>query len=221
MTRSVTLLALIALAGCDRLPGKPDPDEHFVRPSEITSFDVLYGTSCAGCHGADGRMGAAHPMNDPLYLALVTDDALTRAVADGVPGTLMPAFAERRGGPLTDEQVEIIVRGMRERWATPAAFEGASLPPYEADGGSVERGRKVYESACARCHDAGAGSIVDPFYLDLVSDQSLRVSVICGRPDLDKPDFRSVDPGGALSDRQIADVVAWIASHRRAPGASP
>ena len=50
--------------------------------------------------------------------------------------------------------------------------------------------------------DAVSGSIVDPSYLALVSDQSLRSTIIAGRPDLGMPDWRSdtSEPGLACDD---------------------
>jgi hypothetical protein len=59
------------------------------------------------------------------------------------------------------------------------------------------------------------GSIVDPSFLALVSDQSLRTTVIAGRPDLGKPDWREVVPGHRLTPQQISDLVAWLAGHRQ------
>ena len=87
-------LAAVLLAGCDWMPGKPTEAERPVLPDQVVSFDVLYGQHCAGCHGADGRFGAALALNDPLYLALVSDDRLTQIIGQGVPGTAMPAFAK-------------------------------------------------------------------------------------------------------------------------------
>ena len=55
-------------------------------------FAELYGQSCAGCHGTDGRLGAARPLNDPVYLALVPQDRLRVIIAQGVPGTAMPGL---------------------------------------------------------------------------------------------------------------------------------
>jgi len=59
-----------------------------------------------------------------------------------------------------------------------------------------------------------AGSIVDPTFLALLSDQSLRTIIIAGRPDLGQPDWRGDIPGHPLSDQEITDVVAWLSSHR-------
>jgi cytochrome c oxidase cbb3-type subunit 3 len=226
MRRVALAVLLLALAGCDRLPGRPIRAARERRPTEVTSFDDLYRLHCAGCHGDDGRLGPARPLNDPLYQAVISDDALTRITAAGVPGSLMPGFAISSGGELTDDQVQVVVRGMRERWSTPAAFKGQSLPAYEAkpaatSGTAIGRGRRVFESACSGCHGPDgsggpeAGSIIDRAFLELMTDQALRSTVIAGRIDLGMPDYRRVDDGGPLSALQIADVVAWIRSHER------
>jgi hypothetical protein len=59
-----------------------------------------------------------------------------------------------------------------------------------------------------------AGSVVDPSFLTLVSDQSLRTTVVVGRQDLGKPDWRSYLPGHPMSPDEISDVVAWISAQR-------
>jgi cytochrome c oxidase cbb3-type subunit 3 len=52
-----------------------------------------------------------------------------------------------------------------------------------------------------------------------VSDQGLRTTIIAGRTDLGMPDWREAAPGRPMSDREITDVVAWLASQRRSfPG---
>ena len=90
--------ALLAVMGCDDLPGKPTHAERYVLPVAVKDFAELYGTNCAGCHGADGRLGPARALNDPLYQALVSDDELRTAFVRGVGGTSMPAFATSEGG---------------------------------------------------------------------------------------------------------------------------
>ena len=56
--------------------------------------------------------------------------------------------------------------------------------------------------------------MIDPSFLALVSDQSLRSSVIFGRPDQGAPDWRSDFPGHPMTPHEISNVVAWIAEHR-------
>jgi mono/diheme cytochrome c family protein len=52
--------AIVALIGCDAMPGRPQPADRPTLRSQVMGFAGLYGQYCAGCHGADGRLGAAH-----------------------------------------------------------------------------------------------------------------------------------------------------------------
>lgn len=214
----VVLAAVLTLA-CDGLPGRPDPDDRPLPPTAVRDFDALYGKYCAGCHGATGRLGAARPLADPLYLAWTDDATLRRVTAEGVPGSLMPGLARSAGGVLGDEQVDLLVEGLRARWGAPPS--SAALPPYAAQRpGDPARGRAVFATRCAGCHGsdgrggAHAGSVVDPAYLALVSDQALRSAVVAGRPDLGMPDFRGGSDEPPLDDGAITDVVAWLAAQR-------
>ncbi len=228
-------LPAVFLAGCDAMPGRPSAADREVLPTQVTSFVALYGQHCAGCHGADGRLGAARPLNDPLYLALVPADRLSTIIAQGVPGGMAHAFAGGAGGPLTDAQIQILVREMRAQWGRQGEFTGLQLPSYsaadsaqsESGPGSPQRGVAVYAEACARCHGPEGkggpkgGSVVDPAFLALVSDQALRTAVIAGRPDLGMPDWRGEAAGRPLTPQHISDVVAWLESHRRPTTGTP
>ena len=216
---AVTSLA----AGCDSLPGRPTESDRPLRPSQVTDFAVLYADSCAGCHGADGRFGAALPLAHPVYLALVDDAAVRRVIANGVPGTSMPGFAQGAGGTLTDAQIDVLIEGMRRRWARPGALGNDRPPPYAAAGpGDAARGASAYGDRCASCHGRDgtggprAGRIVDPAYLALVSDQALRTLVIAGRPDLGHPDWRGDGRRAPMTNQEVSDVVAWMVAKRAA-----
>src|SRR5262249_47123637 len=222
-------LGIILAIGCDRLPGKPTPEERWKRTTEVTDFSQLYALNCSGCHGADGRLGAARPLNDPLYLALVSDATLRTMIAQGVPGTAAPALAQQVGGPLTDKQIDILLEGMRSRWGKAENFKNVALPPYslqdasakDSRPGDTQRGAATYQTYCAQCHGKDGsggpkgGAVVDPAYLALVSDQALRTAVIVGRSDLGMPDWRANVSGRPMSPQEISDVVAWLASHRQ------
>jgi mono/diheme cytochrome c family protein len=227
---AVLALAMFALMGCDALPGRPQPGERPTLPSQVMSFAELYSQFCAGCHGTNGRLGAARPLNDPVYLAIVPQPRLRLIIAQGVPGTAMPGFAAAAGGPLTEAQLDALLDGMLQRWSRPLPSLDAPLPPYTAAAkapddtlaGQPERGLQVFGEACASCHGADgtggakAGSVVDAAYLALVSEQALRTAVIAGRIDLQMPDWRSYIPGRPLTTQQISDVVAWLVSQRQA-----
>ena len=149
------------------------------------------------------------------------DDTLRSTIAMGRPGTAMSAFSQKQGGMLTDEQIESIVRGIRERWGSTGRMTGVTTPPYEgAAPGDAQQGEAVYSTFCVSCHGTGdgggpkAGSVSDPSYLSLVSNQFLRTVIITGRPDFGAPDWRSNVPGRPMTDQEISDVVAWLSSQR-------
>lgn len=230
MARLLLAIAILTFAaGCDSLPGKPTLEERWKPASEVTDFSRLYAQNCAGCHGADGSLGPARPLKDSLYLALAGASNLRIMIADGVPGTSSPAFAKRAGGNLTDKQINILVGEMLSRWGAADQYRSLQLPPYSireaiATGsgpGDPQRGAVAYQSYCATCHGVGGaggprgGSVVDPAYLALVSDQALRTVVIVGRRDLGMPDWREYVPGRPMGPQEISDVVAWLASHRQ------
>jgi cytochrome c oxidase cbb3-type subunit III len=226
---AIVALTILAMgAGCPP-PGKPAEKDRWKPPSQVTDFRQLYAQNCAGCHGADGRLGAARPLNDPLYLAFAGADALRQVVAKGVPGTAMPGFAQTSGGNLTDRQIDLLVDGVNAQWGRPQDFKDVALPPYRpesAAAGDPRRGSAAYQTYCSQCHGAEgkgglyAGAIADPNYLTLVSDQSLRSTIVAGRPDLGMPDWRSRIPGRPMAVQEISDVAAWLASKRPAPAAS-
>jgi mono/diheme cytochrome c family protein len=184
-------------------------------------FGTLYTENCAGCHGTEGRGGAAIELADPVYLAIADDADMRKVIANGVRGTSMPAFAESAGGMLTDKQIDVIMREIRSRWARPGILSAASSPSYAPKStGNTLQGEAAYKTYCASCHGpSGRGgpkgsAITDDSFLALVSDQGLRTIVIAGRPELGAPDWRGNVPGKPMSDQEVTDVVAWLASRR-------
>ncbi len=217
---TLAAFAVLACAACNGSPGRPRSGSEFIPPDQIVEFNILYGQNCAGCHGASGNGGATIALRDPVFLAIADDAAIRRAAADGVRGTAMPAFAQSAGGMLTDKQIDALVLGIRS-WAQSGLLPGANPPPYAANTpGDPQRGAGVYQTFCSSCHGSNgtggkkASSIVDGSYLAQVSDQHLRTTVIAGRPELGATDWREDVPGRPLSDQEITDVVAWLASRR-------
>lgn len=218
-------LCSLVIVGCNHAPGKPKFDAQVVRPDEIQDFSRLYAQNCSGCHGADGQNGPAMALANPTYQAIVDGGTLRNVITNGEPGTLMPAFARRSGGMLTDEQVDVLVKGIRSTWNRADALKGLDVPPYKSDKqGDVAHGQQIFDTDCASCHSSGVqnakvSSVTDGSYLALMSDQSLRAIVIAGRPDIGHPDWRSVASDHPLTDEDVTDVVAWIASKRqKTPG---
>jgi cytochrome c oxidase cbb3-type subunit III len=228
----VTLSVFLA-AGCDwHIQSEPPPRP--VPAEDVVDFSTLYRQNCAGCHGSNGVLGPAPPLNDPIFLAIVPDAELLRVVAEGRRGTLMPAWAREKGGPLTEKQVQVLAGGIKtqKQWQDSSKPE-ADIPPYKAPpdqvAGNREAGARVFATACADCHGeqgrgrkgadgAEIGSVRDPAFLALLSDQALRRLVITGRPDLGMPGYGPAARRQAtftpLTSGDVSDVVALLAYWR-------
>ncbi len=228
------LLAVLA-AGCD-LPGQPKEADRPAPADEVTDFNKLYAMRCAGCHGADGHLGPAPPLNDPLFLAIVPDDELLRVITEGRSVTPtqrspMPAFRRSHGGPLTADQVKALATGIKKHW--PAAASAAEVPPYlaaaPARADKDEKRLRLFARACAGCHGSdgkgeeggkplAGGAINNRAFLALISDQSLRRIIITGRPDLGMPTYAETSSRPAdfkpLTSKEIEDLVGLLAAWR-------
>ena len=221
---ALAMLTLVMLAACSTPHGAPQANSEPVAPNQVSDFDTLYAQNCAGCHGVQGRGGASIALANPLYLAIVDETAMRNIVTNGVRGTSMPAFAQSAGGMLTGQQIDVITSGIFSRWRRKEVLDAANRvnpPSYAAKGaGNVDHGQLVFGTYCASCHGSEGGgtqkgsAITNDSFLALVSDQGLRTIVIVGRPELGAPDWRGNVPGHPMTDQEITDVVAWLASRR-------
>lgn len=227
MSRTLCVISLIAVAatGCD-FPGRPNAGDVPVPAEKVLKFDLLFATNCSGCHGAKGNLGPAPPLNDPLFVAIIPNETLLGVIRGGRKGTPMPAFARAQGGTLTEAQIDVLAAGIKKHWSSPKTLP-APPPPYAGttEGaaaraeGLAGRGATVYARACAGCHGkngAGdsAGSITDPAFLALISDQELRRLIITGRSDLGMPNYAATDGRPKdfkpLSSAEIDELVAEL-----------
>lgn len=218
---ALAVLSLVMLAACSIPDREPQTNSEPVAPNQLLDFGTLYAQNCAGCHGAEGRGGASIALANPVYLAIVDETTMRNIVANGVRGTSMPAFAQRAGGMLIEQQIEVITSGIFSRWGSKQVLDGANPPSYAAKAvGNVDHGQVVFGRYCASCHGPEGGgtskasAMTNDSFLALVSDQALRTIVITGRPELGAPDWRGNVPGRPMTDQEITDVVAWLASRR-------
>lgn len=220
----------VSLAGCRNPPGKPQYDSETKRPDQVLDFITLYAKNCAGCHGDHGRGGAAISLANPVYLRVAGLTNIERVTADGASGTMMPPFARSAGGLLTDEQIRIISTGIVAAWGKPYELDQGA-PAYAAKTpGDASQGQSAFSARCASCHGVDGtgrtngsqhtGSLVDPAYLALISDQGLRSILLAGEPEQGMPDWRSYSTG-PLTDAEITDIGAWLGSKRMATPGQP
>ena len=166
------------------------------------------------------------------HLAEAGEATLRQATAKGVAGKLMPAFSKSDGGTLTDQQIDNLVQGILQTWSrtdhsrrrAAAVLCGRREERSQARATSLwrvlrpmPRGRRQRPKSCRRKRGFG----FDCRSLLSGTDQRSKSAEHHPRrrPDLGMPDWRSdaSGPGSrAMTDQQITDVVAWLATHRAA-----
>ena len=72
------VLRLVLLAACSTPSGQPQKGSEPLAPNQVVDFGTLYAQNCAGCHGAEGRGGASIALANPVYLAIVDENAVRK-----------------------------------------------------------------------------------------------------------------------------------------------
>jgi len=88
----------------------------------------LYAASCGICHDAEHRAA----MVTDLHVPRSTRDIAfwQKWIMEGKPGTMMPAFAQLHGGPLTQEQIDSLTIYLYQNF--PKAPQTAAAVPAPA-----------------------------------------------------------------------------------------
>jgi mono/diheme cytochrome c family protein/rhodanese-related sulfurtransferase len=203
------LLAAIACGKSDSAPDKRKETKVAPGASLVATGRELYATLCAQCHGKalEGYAADHAPsLINQTFLESVTDDYLKQSIFTGRPGTSMAPYGKQLGGPLQPNEIERIVRFIRERGNIPAkplsAIQGA---------GDLGRGAKLYDATCKTCHGdrtsrGEAVHLANPMFLSQVSDPFIRYAITKGRPGTKMIAFDK------LTEQDIADIVAYIRS---------
>lgn len=122
----LTILAQVTPAGAPTVPGDHPPvagqsmlmgscGKCHAEPATGKSEESLWAAVCAMCHGREAEGGRAVSLRDAGYLASHDDRALREVIAYGTTNPRMPGFSDVMGGPLSDAQIDSLVRTLR-RW---------------------------------------------------------------------------------------------------------
>jgi len=177
----------------------------------------LYVENCAVCHGVDGqgRIGASLE----AFPGIDAGAAMEAIISSGVPGSVMPAWAQVNGGPLSEQDIGDIAAyvlgafGGTQPIAPLPSYEAPTIPALPDVDGDPSAGAVVFQANCVMCHgDQGQGRfglalakawpVTDPpTYIRQVASQGIDGSTM--------PAWSQAN-GGPLTDEQIADVAAFI-----------
>jgi cytochrome c oxidase cbb3-type subunit III len=143
------------------------------RPSPLALLQgrQVFSSSCAGCHGLDGRGGERAPdIAGKREVQRLSNAAVARIVNDGVPGTGMPSFHSL--GPSRVQAVVLYLRSLQGRG-----------PPEELPGNPAA-GKTLFfvRAGCSDCHMvAGVGGFVGSDltnYAAALSAQQIREAIL-------------------------------------------
>jgi putative heme-binding domain-containing protein len=109
-------------------------------PPDLDSGRKIFESQCALCHGQTGTGGRGPSLNHPKLDKAPDDDALRKAISDGIPPEMPGAW---QLAPREVASVAVYVRSL------------GKVPP-ELLPGDPERGARVYDAkGCAGCHMIG------------------------------------------------------------------
>jgi mono/diheme cytochrome c family protein len=171
----------------------------------------IFSSLCSRCHGGDGQgTDLAPSLNNKAFLASVGDDFLRHTIAEGRPRTIMPAWGQDFGGPLTAQQIDQVVAFVRN-WQQPAPTVGRTTTVTGLIADSVEGGHETFVWFCAGCHGddgtvpVGTQRIVanSPARLRPLSDADLRNRIISGGTEMP-------GVGSSLSPAEVDGVIKFI-----------
>ena len=166
-TKNATCICLIIFVVCVNLRSQ----QRAPSPAALLQGRQVFSSSCAGCHGLDGRGGERAPdIASKREAQRLSSAALERIVHDGVPGTGMPSF--QLLGASRIQAVVLYVRSLQGR------REAGKLP------GNPEAGKVLFfgKAGCAECHMvAGAGGFIGSDlsnYAATESTQEIREAIL-------------------------------------------
>ncbi|MFQ5923791.1 MAG: c-type cytochrome [Anaerolineales bacterium] len=179
----------------------------------------LYIENCAVCHGADGtgRIG----VNLENFPAIDVGAVLETTIAEGVAGSVMPAWGRANGGPLSAQDIADISTYIQGAFAgsdpvLPApTYIAPQIEPLPDIEGDPSAGAVVYQTNCVACHgDQGQGRFGLPLAKSWPGNQPavyIRSVASDGIQGTTMPAWAQTN-GGPLSAEDIANVAAYVLS---------
>jgi mono/diheme cytochrome c family protein len=180
----------------------------------------LYAENCAVCHGPEGqgRTGARLAKDWPSIRPELT---VRTIIANGVQGSLMPAWSQANGGPLSDAEIDAIMKfilswqtgGVPNLTPRPTATLRPPITPPPNVVGDPNRGAVLFDENCAMCHgpngEGRIGATLAKAWPAIRPDLSVKATISNGIRGSQMPAWSQAN-GGPLSEQEIDDLVTFI-----------
>lgn len=180
----------------------------------------IFAENCAVCHGEDGqgRVGATLAKDWP---SIRPDLKVRDTIERGIPDTLMPAWGEASGGPLSEEEIDALTfyilswQSGGPIYIVPFSTPGLqiALTPPPGVTGDPNRGALLFSSNCAVCHgqegEGRVGATLAKDWPSIRPDLQIKSTIEIGVEGSVMPAW-SREHGGPLTDKDINDLVAYI-----------
>jgi mono/diheme cytochrome c family protein len=158
--------------------------------ADAAAGSAIFFKNCTTCHGAQGEGVSAPALRDSQYIKTGSDQDIFATIAQGRPGTAMPAWLQANGGPLTADQIQNAVAYLHSLQGVAPLPTATPLPPEPTEtpgpanaptpepaqpsnagepgpaatlSGNADSGRVLFGSYCAACHGPqGALGVPNP-----------------------------------------------------------
>ena len=179
-SRSQFVLTLAALWAAGGLAAWPQTPRQNLPQKNAKLYSTrgkqTFTSTCAGCHGLDGRGGERAPnIAERAHVQRFSDAQISHIIENGVPGTGMPAFHS-----LQQSDVQAIVAYLRILQGRTKTLE---LP------GDPDRGEILFfgKAGCSGCHMvAGKGGFIASdlsSYASTHTAEQIRSAIVSRLPD--------------------------------------
>lgn len=174
----------------------------------------LYDRNCSSCHSQFGE-GGPNPARSSEFIAPIStaeflktrDDFTLRAIiSQGQPNLGMSPFGSAFGGPLSEDEVDLIVAYLRSWEANPPV----DLPPEVIRETLSLKGEEIFLSICAQCHGESGEGVLGPSLKTREFQEGNTDQEIFSTIKLGHEDSPMIAWGDILSDQQINQLVAFI-----------
>lgn len=91
---------------------QPNSTIPLASPEVLAQGQVVYESTCAACHGANGEGDIGSPLNGSAHAWHHVDSQLRLIIRDGIPGTEMPPHGEH----LTSDEIDAVISYIKAWW---------------------------------------------------------------------------------------------------------